>query len=46
MNGIEYLLANINNISGIGAKTASLFKKKNINIVIVIIAGIIRILSV
>ena len=31
MNGIEYLLTNINNISGIGTKTASLFKKKNIN---------------
>ena len=31
MNGIEYLLSNINNISGIGRKTASLLKKKNIN---------------
>ena len=31
MNGIEYLLTNINNISGIGRKTASLLKKKNIN---------------
>ncbi len=31
MDGIEYLLSNINSINGIGAKTASLFKKKNIN---------------
>ncbi len=31
MNGIEYLLSNINNINGIGTKTANLFKKKNIN---------------
>ena len=31
MNGIEYLLSNINNINGIGTKTANLLKKKNIN---------------
>ena len=31
MNGIEYLLSNINNINGIGLKTANLLKKKNIN---------------
>ena len=31
MDGIEYLLSNINSINGIGVKTASLFKKKNIN---------------
>ena len=31
MNGIEYLLSNINSINGIGVKTANLFKKKNIN---------------
>ena len=27
----EYLLSNINNLSGIGIKTSKLFKKKNIN---------------
>ena len=31
MNGIEYLLSNINSINGIGTKTANLLKKKNIN---------------
>ncbi len=31
MNGIEYLLSNINNIIGIGDKTANLLKKKSIN---------------
>ena len=31
MNGIEYLLSNINKIDGIGKKTSNLFKKKNIN---------------
>ena len=32
MNGIEYLLSNINNLNGIGTKTANLLKKKsNIN---------------
>ena len=30
MTGIEYLLSNINNIKGIGSKTANLLKKKNI----------------
>ncbi len=30
MDGIEYLLSNINSINGIGKKTANLFKKKNI----------------
>ena len=30
MNGIEYLLSNINSISGIGTKTSNLLKKKNI----------------
>ena len=33
MTGIEYLLSNINNINGIGSKTANLLKKKNINTV-------------
>ena len=31
MKGIEYLLSNINNLNGIGLKTANLLKKKNIN---------------
>ena len=31
MNDYKYLLSDINNISGIGVKTAKLFKKKNIN---------------
>jgi len=31
MNNYEYLLSDINNIKGIGDKTAKLFKKKNIN---------------
>ncbi len=31
MNSYEYLLSNINNIKGIGIKTAKLFRKKNIN---------------
>ena len=33
MDGIDYLLTNINNINGIGKKTADLLKKKNINTV-------------
>ena len=31
MDGIEYLLSNINSLNGIGTKTANLLKKKNIN---------------
>ena len=31
MKGIDYLLSNINNLNGIGIKTANLLKKKNIN---------------
>ena len=31
MNDYKYLLSDINNINGIGVKTAKLFKKKNIN---------------
>ena len=34
MTNYEYLLSDINNIKGIGNKTAKLFKKKNINIII------------
>ncbi len=33
MGGYEYLLSNINNIDGIGTKTAKLLQKKNINTV-------------
>ena len=31
MSSYEYLLSDINNIKGIGTKTAKLFKKRNIN---------------
>ena len=34
MTNYEYLLSDINNIKGIGNKTAKLFKKKNINIIL------------
>ena len=34
MYSFNYLLSDINNIKGIGSKTAKLFKKKNINRVI------------
>ena len=34
MTNYEYLLSDINNIKGIGNKTAKLFKKKNINTII------------
>ncbi len=33
MSSFEYLLSDINNINGIGTKTAKLFRKKNINTV-------------
>ena len=33
MLSVDYLLSNINNIDGVGNKTAKLFKKKNINTV-------------
>ena len=34
MTNYEYLLSDINNIKGIGNKTAKLFKKKNINTIL------------
>ena len=33
MSSLDYLLSSINNIDGVGNKTAKLFKKKNINTV-------------
>ena len=42
MNGIEYLLSNINNIRGVGLKTANLLKKKNINTVFDLLCNLPR----
>ena len=42
MTNYEYLLSDINNIKGIGNKTAKLFKKKNINTIIDLVLNLPR----
>ena len=42
MASYEYLLSDINNIKGIGSKTAKLFKRKNINTIFDLLCNLPR----
>ena len=42
MLNYEYLLSNIDNIKGVGSKTAKLFRKKNVNTIFDLISNLPR----
>ena len=46
MMSYEYLLSSIDNIHGIGNKTAKLFRKKNINTILILYGRCLEILLI